>query len=211
MAKIKQTNAEGVEEEIEVFTPEEVKAKEDEYLKTVEQKDAAIANLAKEKSDLEAKIAKAQVDGIKEDHPNFKILKDALSKKDEEIKNIKTELDTDRNTRKQEEMDSAIKILAKGDVELEKKIKLNLEKTLSALPENTKEERQAKIQAALKLSVDYNTAGVFDAGIGGGGGGNININNTSTVEFTAREKALGAKLGISEDDYRKYSSRLYKK
>lgn len=210
--KIKQKNEEtGEEQEIEVLSVEEVKAKEDEHLKTVEEKDIAISTLAKEKADLEAKIAKAELDGVKADHPNFAILKSALQKKDEEIKNIKTELDTDRTTRKQEEMDSAIKILAKGNVELEKKIKLNLEKTLSALPENTKEERQTKLQAALKLSADYSSEGIFDGGIGGGGPGNLNVENQSKVEFTAREKALGAKLGISEDDYKKYSSRLYKK
>jgi hypothetical protein len=205
--------------EVEALTPEEVEAKlaaekaaiEDAHKNVVTEKDTAIETLAKEKAELEEKIRKAEVSGIKEDHPNFKILKDALAKKDEDIKGLKTEIDTDKATRKQEALDTAIKIATKGNVELEKKVKLHMEKTLGAMADSTTEERQAKIQAALTLSGDYGSAGMFDGGIGGGGAGNGGNEDTSGVEFTAREKALGAKLGISQDDYKKYGARLNKK
>ena len=54
---------------------------------------------------------------------------------------------------------------------------------------------------------------MFDGGISGGGVRNSygGGDSDSTVEFTAREKALGAKMGITADDYKKYGSRLTNK
>ena len=54
---------------------------------------------------------------------------------------------------------------------------------------------------------------MFDEGAGAGGysgGGNGN-GGGNTVEFTAKEKALGAKLGITQEDYKKYGNRVSKK
>lgn len=219
MVKIKDENG----EEIEVLTPTEVDAKlaaekaalEQGHTTVVKEKDEAINKLATEKSDLESKIAKMELDGVKDDHPNFKILKDALSKKDDDIKALKTEIDNDKATRKQEAMDSAIKVAAKGNDEFEKKVRLHLKETLASLPEETPEQRKVKLDAAVKLSSDSSGDGVgmFDGGIGGGGAGygGSGGEGGSGPEFTAREKALGAKLGISAEDYKKYGGRVSKK
>lgn len=221
--KIKQTNTEGVEEEIDVMTQEEVDAKlaaekavlEESHKNSLAEKETAFQALATEKSTLEAKIKQAEIDGMKEDHPNFKILKEALNKKDEDIKAIKSELDNDKKQRVNEEMESKIKIASKGNVELEKKIQYHLEKTLSGLKSDTKEERQVKLEAAFKLASDGSSAGpgIFDGGIDGsrGGSGGSSDGAPSGVEFSAREKALGAKLGISAEDYKKYANRVSKK
>lgn len=207
--KIKQTNADGVEEEVEVLSAAEKLALEQSHQTVVTEKDTAINNLAGEKKQLEDKIAKLELDGIKEDHPNFKVLKEALGKKDEEIKNIRTEIDTDKKKLKQEAMDSKVKLATKGNPEFESKVKLHLEKTLASMPEDTEEQRQTKLEAAVKLSADSNEApGMFDMGTGGGGFGGGGEYNQNTVEFTAREKALGKKLGITDADYKKYGPRL---
>ena len=113
-------------------------------------------------------------------------------------------------------MDSAIKVAAKGNDEFEKKVRLHLKETLASLPEETVEQRKVKLDAAVKLSSDGSGdgQGMFDGGIGGGGagnGGNGGGENTGGVEFTSREKALGAKLGISAEDYKKYGGRVSKK
>jgi len=213
MVTIKQKNEEtGEEEEVEVILQKEVDEKnkelEEEHNNKITEKDTLIDNLTKEKTDLEDKIKEATGDGVKEDHPNFKILKEALTKKDEEIAGIKTELETDRKNRKDEAMDSAIKIIAKGDKVLEDKIKLNLKETLGALPDGTQEERKIKLDAALKLSADFNSEGIFDGGINGQGKGNIDINDTNKVEFTSNEVALGNKMGISDEDRKKFGSKL---
>jgi hypothetical protein len=217
MAKIK--NEEG--EEIEVLTPEEVQAKldaekaalEEQHQTILSEKEKEVEKVAEEKKILEEKIAKLEEQGIKPDHPNFAALKSALDKKDEDIKAIKTELDADKKQRVQEELDTKIKLVAKGNEDIEKKIKHHLEKTLAALPENTAEERKIKLEAAFKLSSDSSSEGpgVFDMGTGGGGYSGGGGDNPDTVEFTAKEKALGAKLGITSEDYKKYSSRVSKK
>lgn len=206
--------------EVEALTPEEVEAKlaaekaalEDGHKNVLTEKDGEIAKLAAEKADLVEKLKKMGNDGVKEDHPNFKTLKDALDKKDEDIKNLKTEIDLDKETRRKESLDAAIKVATRGNTELEKKVRLHMETTLAAMKDSTPEEKQAKIQAALTLSGDSGEMGIFDGGIGGGGsGGDKGGDGDSGVQFTAREKALGAKLGISADDYRKYGPRLNKR
>tara|TARA_R110000868_G_scaffold171824_2_gene407609 strand:- start:1859 stop:2536 length:678 start_codon:yes stop_codon:yes gene_type:complete len=222
--KIKQTNPDGVEEEIEVMSPQEVQAKldaekaalEEGHKSVVGEKDTTITNLAKDKTDLEAKIAKMELEGIKEDHPNFKILKDALGKKDADIAALKSSIDADKAQRISEEMDSKIKIGTRGNDELEKKVRFHLKETLSGLKEDTKEQRQTKLEHALKLASDNSNAGpgMFDMGANSGGMGDGSYGGgggASGPEFTSREKALGAKLGISDADYKKYGSKLTNK
>jgi hypothetical protein len=52
---------------------------------------------------------------------------------------------------------------------------------------------------------------MFDGGVGGGTHNRgADIPNSSGVEFTAREKALGEKLGITPEDYKKFGPRLTK-
>lgn len=220
MVKIKQEDG----TEVEALTPAEVDAKlaaekaalEQGHTTVVKEKDEAINKLATEKSDLEGKIAKMELDGVKDDHPNFKILKDALSKKDDDIKALKAEIDTDKATRKQEAMDSAIKVAAKGNDEFEKKVRLHLKETLASLPDETPEQRKIKIDAAVKLSSDGSGDGVgmFDGGIGGGGagnGGNGGAGNSGGADFTSNERSLGAKLGNTPADFEKYKHRVSKR
>lgn len=215
MAKIKQTNEAGEEVEVEVFTPEEVDAKlkeqEEAFNAKMSEKDTTLSNLAKEKEELEKKMG-----DVKQDHPNFKILKDALEKKSNEIDTLKKEVETDRTSRIQEAMNLKIKSASKGNEEFEKKVRLHLSSTLKSLPETTEEERATKLAAAVKLSSDFESSGgpgIFDAGIDGGSGNGADFkeSNGSTVEFTARERALGAKLLITPEDYKKYGPRLTNK
>jgi len=217
MAKIKQKQEDGTEIEVEVFTPEEMNTKlqekDKEWETKMTEKDTSLQTILKEKEELDNKIKQAELDGMKDDHPNFKVLKEALSKKDSEIQSIKTELDTDRKQRIQDALDSKIKIAVKGDTELEKKVKLHLSTTLSSMKEDTEEAREKKLEAAFKLSSDITNdgPGIFDGGMGNGRGNEFKPGNGSGVEFTSREKALGAKLGITDEDYKKYGPRVSKK
>lgn len=197
--------------EIEVFSQEELDAKlgekETEFTAKLQEKETALSSLSTEKEDLEKKLG-----ATKEDNPNFKILKDALSKKDDEIKKINETITNERTQRVTEELDLKIKALSKGNQELEKKVKLNMTSTLSGMPEDTAENRQKKLDAAFKLSADHvsDLPGMFDSGIPGGAGGmkgGAGFGGESKVEFTAREKALGAKMGITTEDYKKYGNK----
>lgn len=205
MAKIKIINDKGEEEEIEAFTEAEVTAKvqekEQEFNKVIGEKDETLKTLTKEKDDLIAKVG-----GVKEDNPNFKVLKDALDKKDQEINEIKTSLEKDKEERK---ISGLITKFTRGNEELEKKIRFHLENSVAGMKSDTPENLTKKIDAAIKLSQDFGSEGIFDGGVGGGGkGGDIKGEGNGGVEFTAKEKALGAKLGISEEDYKKYGPKL---
>jgi len=217
--KIKQKNEEtGEEEEIEVASIDEVDAKvkeaEDkikaEYDSKISEKDTELTKAAEEKQALQDKIA-----GVKEDHPNFKVLKDALTKKDEEIKSIRTDLDTDRSARKEAFADNIIGRVSKGNQDIEKKIKFHMENTVVGMKDGTEAEHKSKLEAAIKLASDNSQSmnimdGIME-GVGGRGMGGTGNSGGEKVEFTAREKGLGAKLGITPEDYKKYGSRVSKR
>lgn len=216
MAKIKIINDKGDEEEIEAFTEAEVSEKvkekeeelskvmnekDEEFSKVMNEKDETLKTLTKEKDDLAAKVG-----GTKEDNPNFKILKEALDKKDKEIEDIKISLEKDKEERK---ISGLITKFTRGNEELEEKIRFHLENSVAGMKSDTPENLTKKIDAAIKLSQDFGSEGIFDGGVGGGGkGGDIKGEGNGGVEFTAKEKALGAKLGISEEDYKKYGPKL---
>ncbi|HNW65719.1 MAG TPA: hypothetical protein PKO10_00735 [Aliarcobacter cryaerophilus] len=205
MSKIKIINDKGEEEEIDAFTEAEVtakvKEKEEEFTKVIGEKDETLKNLTKEKDELVKKAG-----DIKQDNPNFAILKSALDKKDKEIEDIKISLEKDKEERK---ISGLITKFTRGNEELEKKIRFHLENSVAGMKSDTPENLTKKIDAAIKLSQDFGSEGIFDGGVGGGGkGGDIKGGDNGGVEFTAKEKALGAKLGISEEDYKKYGPKL---
>lgn len=216
MATIKQTDAEGNEVDVEVFSQAEVDAqllaKEGELKNTYEtqlkEKEDSLKAIQTEKEQLETKLGVT-----KEDNPNFKILKEALTKKDNEIKAINEKFDTTEKLRKTEELNLKLSAVSKGNVELEKKMKLQLSTTLAGMKEDTKEDRDKKIEAAFKLSVDTSSdgPGMFDMGVGGGNYGGDFKDTTVDNGFTSREKALGAKMGITAEDYKKYGPKVSKK
>ena len=202
MSKIKTINEEGEEIEIEAFT-------EDELNTRLAEKDSMVSILEAEKRELETKLGTT-----KEDNPNFRILKDALTKKDTEMKELREDVTRDKSQRELEAMDVKIQSIAKGNDEMAKKIKFHLDNTLSGLKEDTSDARDVKFKAALKLSADYSSesSNILDNIMAGGQGSGVQgSGGQGGVEFTTREKALGAKFGITEADYKKYGERLNKK
>ncbi len=207
-------------EEVEVFTAEEVgqKVKEVEDKKVVEIEEikktvskefeekinstnTTLETLKAEKEELEKKIGGGgQID-------NFKELKSALDKKTESIEKLQNEISDYKTTQREKEINAVISSKTKGDKELEKKVKLHFKETLSAMPEGTDEEMSKKLESALKLASDGDEPNPLDFA-GGGGGRGFDASQTGGVEFTGREKALGAKMGISEADYKKYGPKI---
>jgi len=151
--KIKQTNDKGEEEEIEVLTPAEVQAKldaekgvlEDAHKKEMEETKGKIITFEKEKVDLQKKIDDMVASGMNADNPSFKVLKEALDKKDTAINEIRESIENDKKVRATEDMDTKIKLASRGNEDLEKKIRHHLEKTVMGLPDGTKAERQIKL------------------------------------------------------------------
>lgn len=197
--------------EVDALTPAEVQAKlnekEAEVNKVWVDKNTEVqtqlTKLQTEKKDLEAKIAA----GGGPQAENFKTLKEAMDKKDADIVALNKKIDDDKVARVNEYRDTVVKKMSGTDKELEKKILLHFNETLRGMPAATQEEITKKLESALKLSVDNMSPSVLAAAMGGGGPG-LPQNQGGAVEFSATEKALGAKLGISEEDYKKYGPKL---
>lgn len=220
--KTKITNEDGTESEIEVSTKAEVDARvatekaalEETHKKQLDEVTGKIGTFEQEKKDLQTKIDEMVKSGMNADNPSFRVLKEAMDKKDKDLGELKKTIDDDKSQRVKDEMDANIKIASKGNAEFEKKVRFHLEKTLPGLPEGTKAERETKLAAAFKLAADVSSdgPGMFDGGTGGGGnGGAGGKGEGNTSEFSSKEKALGAKLGLTDADYKKYGSRVSKR
>lgn len=211
---IKVKNEKG--EEIEVMTPEEVEVKLAEGKSTVtkefetkmaEQKIALDKALA-EKLEIEAKIAAGG-----NQTENFKILKEALDKKDNDIKELSGKVQALSESGINITRDGVVAKYSKGDKELEKKILHHFNETLKGVKAESAEEIAKKVESAAKLSIDAQTPGLLDMVIPGAGGRGTVIPGSSPtgVEFAPAEKSLGNKMGISEEDYKKYGPKLQTK
>lgn len=207
MPKIKQTQDDGTEIEIEVVPAEEFEEK-------LSEKDKQLDELSRQKQELEDQLNNMVPNDKKDDHPNFKALKEALSKKDLEINELRKQFDDDKKSRIDDFVNTNLSKLSKGDAELEKKIRLHMDTTLSGMSVANQEDLSKKILAAYKLSQDAAPApDMFDGGMNSGGGNYFPVSggNDSSNDFTPKEKALGMKFGITEEDYKKYASRVSKR
>jgi len=200
-------------DEVEALSPEEVEAKlaekKAEYETKMAQKDSEVAAINAAKVELEEKLSKADPQSA-----NFKALKAALDAKDAKINELSESVKKDKEERVGNFTSNLIKSLAKGNEDLEKKIKLNYETTLAGVKGESEEDIKKKVESAVKLSIDITTPNPMDIAMQGAGGRGMRQAGggvaTGGVEFTAREIALGTKLGISEEDYKKYSTRVSK-
>ena len=200
--------------EIEVVPVEEVEQKinqvkddlKKEYDTKITETNTALETLKTEKADLEAKIA-GNKEG--EDSPNFKVLKEALNKKDEEIKNLGSKITSIEQQRIEDYKTKFISTYSRGDKEVEKKILHHFNETLKSVDAVTPEQIEAKLQSAFKLSVDIQKPNQLQKVIQGNNGIGFDVNNGGGApEFTPQEKALGAKFGLTEEDYKKYGPKI---
>ena len=195
--------------EVEALTAEEVEAK------LATERASALAeaekNFNEQKDIIEAEKAELEerIKGIDNKDQNFKVLKEALDKKTDEIKTLGTKIeDEGKKIRSEIVRDDLIEKLSRGNKELEKKIKLNFDETLKGVEAKTPEEIKSKMDSAYKLSIDSTGPNPIDVAINGSGGAGFRpiTNNNDKVEISETEKSLGKKFGISEDDYKKYEN-----
>lgn len=166
----------------------------------------AMEKLATEKADLEKKMS----DGGQQDG-NFKTLKDALDKKTEEIETLKTKMTTaeaDRvSTIQKTYLDK--KIGSKVDEKVREKIMKAYNEDLKSMPGEKTEDIVKRLDAAIKVSGEAAEFDHLGHAMNGSGGHGMDTNEGKEgKEFTQREKALGSKMGITEEDYKKYSPKL---
>lgn len=208
-------------QEIEVFTPEEVQARldsevsakleeakqgwESESNQKLTEVESKLTGLEQEKADLETKLAGLSTED--KDHPNFKALKESLDKKDKSIKELADSVSSLRNQREADFLDNEIKKVIGKDDELGKTLKHHYKETLKSMPSETQEQIRERLEAAKKLTGVTESVNPLD--MAGAGGGYFNQNpGGGAVELTSNERALAPKLGISEEDIKKYSPKL---
>jgi G3E family GTPase len=211
--------------EVEAFTPEEVEAKineiktsvaeevKSEYEEKLNEKEESMSKFEEERASLEQRIEELSKVDDGDRSKNFKVLKDALNKKDNQIEELRKEMGEVANLRVNDFKERIIDKYAAGDEELKKKIMFNFDSTLSSVQAKSEKDIENKIKSAVKLSVDEFSPSVLDQALSGSfnsGSKNI-IESSGNVEFSEGEKKIGAKLGISDEDYKKYGPRLKNK
>lgn len=169
--------------------------------KAAAEQQAAKLQTELETAQKEAADLKGKMEGLNDTDKNFVAIRTQLNDANEKVKNLEgkiTEVATRGST---DSRDRMISTLAKGDAELEKKLKFNYEHL--SLPETTEAERQAKIELAYKMSVDHVTPdglkGIRSM-VGGGAPPSSGTNQSVTPELVE----AGKKFGISEDDLKKH-------
>lgn len=214
-------NADGTE--VEVMSPEEVQKKLDEVaeaaknerknledshsqkIATIEEK---MGKLEQDKKDLEEKLNGGA--GAGDDHPNFKVLKEALDKKETEIKALTESMQAINKQRVDDFLKVEIKKAAGNDEEVAKKIKHHFDETLKAMPDKTSDDIAARIDAAKRLAGVADMPNPMDFSGQGGGFFPFKGGTPGAVELNDKEKDLGRKMGLTDDDYKKYGNKLRK-
>jgi len=156
---------------------------------------------------LEADLVKAKED-LKITNPkgdDFKNLRDITKKLEDDLAIEKGERSKAIDSIKASKVDGLVKKLSGNDVELEKKIRFNLDTTLSGVKTDTDEELNKKLVDAYKLSTDSTAINPLDNIMSGGSHSSVS-EKSDPVEFSSNEKVLGGKLGITGDDYKKYGT-----
>lgn len=197
-------------ETITVFSQEEldqkIQATQKEFEGQIATNKVELEEAVAEKVRLEAELTKNSGD-----NPNYATLKAALDKKDTEIKELR-DLNTKVSDLRSKDIESeTLNQFSRGNEELNKKIRHHYENTLKSVKAESKEEIIKKMGDAVKLATDNPVLPdlIGNANYGAASGGYVPP-GSGAVEIKPTEKALGSKLGITEDDWKKYGPKLNK-
>lgn len=179
----------------------EVEKIKTEYETKLSENQASIDALKKDKEDIESKMA-----GENEGSANFKILKEALDKKDEKINGLEKSVKEQNSLRENDIKEAIVKDFVGKDEELKKKLEFHYKETLASVKAVSQEEIRAKIENAYKLSRTDNTPSPLDVARGNSSFGDNASRDGNQNKFSDSEKRLGNRLGISDEDYKKYEN-----
>lgn len=182
-------------EEVEVFTPEELKAKETELItKHTAEADKLKADLA---------VAAAELGKLKETDKDFGELRTAKEKLEKALAEReaahKTEIESIKNAGAIAQVEGLVKAIVGTDTEMKKKMEYHMSKTLAGMPVTSKAEMEEKVKAAYRLSADVPDVDkingiISSAGAGGGEG-------SGTLQVSPELKQLGRNFGLNDADW----------
>ncbi len=196
--------------EIEVFTLEEIEA----------QKQAALDDYKANNPDRTGELSEAQEKlrlaeellakkGDKDQ--NFNNLRKAKDDAEKKVADILAGVDEKISTVKREVMEGVmkdhyndtLKTLAGEDEDVKKKIEFNYKRLADTAA--TKDEITSKLQDAYLLAIKPEGYNALSSTITSSGGvGRLNIKPTAN-KFSADEKAIGSKFGLSDEDFKKHA------
>lgn len=199
--------------EIEAYTAEEVEAQKAEAIEAaLEQykidnpdKTAELEELQNTLKEKEEELAK-----LKEKDLNFSNLRKQKESAEKAVENIKAEIDAKIASAKKEVLegvmkdhyDETLKSLSGGDEELKKKIEFHYKRLGDIV--STKTEMSNKLKDAHTLATRKDEPDIT-AILGSGGIGRLKMKGQNKG-FTPEEQALGAKFGLTPEDYKKYGN-----
>ena len=193
--------------DVEVFSAEELEAKQQEAIEAFKienpDKTAELAELQEKVRETEEKLAK-----VGDKDYNFKALEKSKNDAEKKLEDFTRGIDEKINTVKREVLEGVmqdhkndtLKALSGGDAELEKKIEFHYKRLGDVA--STKTEISNKLKDAWVLATTKEPDGMNASIYGSGNVGRININSQSS-KFSAEEKELGAKFGLNEADFKK--------
>jgi len=195
--------------DVEVFTVEEIEAQKQEAIEAYKaenpDKSDELTALQEELKSKEEELAK-----IKDKDTNFANLRKQKEAVELKMANITAEIDTKINLAKKEVMEGVlkdhyndtIKALAGDDEEVKKKIEFQYKRLADSA--STKQEIANKLRDAWVLASKVEEGDAFNSTVlSSGGVGRLKIKGQEK-KLSPEEKAIGAKLGLSEKDYEKY-------
>ena len=160
-----------------------------------------------DKKDEELKIVNEKLEGLTNKDANFKALREEKEKIEKENKELKGQLSEQivgiKSSIEKDKIDNTISVMAAGDEEVAKKIKFHYDRIIK--PEDTDEEKKAKLGDAFKLALGGDkTPDVLSSTMSAAGAGKIVGNKTS---FSPELIELGNKFGLSEEDIKKHGQK----
>jgi len=203
-------NKDGVD--IEVFTQEEIEAKQQEAL---EQFKADNPDKSAELAELQEKLRIADEELAKKGNGdrNFANLRTAKEKAEKELGDFSKKVPEMMENLKREVVEGVnkdyyvdnLKNLAGEDTELLKKIEHEYNTTLKGVIPSSKAEISKKLQDAYLLAARPSEPDALNSSVVSSGGvGRLNIKSQSQ-KLSPEEQAAGAHFGITSDDLKKYS------
>ena len=191
-------------EKIEVYDASQVE-------EAIKEKDDGLKEATDAKTELEGNLKEVteKLEKMDESDKDFKELRsqkekleDNLKEKDTTIESLTKEKEDAEGKLTQTEQkyrkDTYIKSLAGDDADLKKKIEFHLESTVSAMPESTPEELQAKLKAAYTQSTGVTDADQLNNIISSAGGGE---SGASQGKVSDELKQFGKNFGLTDEDW----------
>lgn len=210
--------------EVEAFTQDEIDQRIEEAKKSVQEEyevqnqetQQQLEAARSEKEELEQKMKDAEEaggtqGGDDKQSENFRTLKEALNKKDEEMKSLREQVEQTESQRIEDYKQKMIEQYAGDDEDLKKKIEHNYDKILSGVETKGEKDIAEKVRNSFKLAADENTPDPLNSVLQGGAPGpdaSIQNGGSNGVEFNQNEIALGDKMGITQEEREKYGPKL---